>query len=316
MRIAVLDDYQRAAASLADWSALPAQIRFLHEHLDADALVAQIGDCDGVVLMRERTAFPRALIDRLPKLRLIVTAGARNTAIDVEAATDRGVQVCGTETLGHPTAELTWGLILALARHIPYEADRLRGGHWQSTLGRSLKGLTLGIFGLGRLGGRVARVARAFEMEVLAWSPRLTPERAAEHGATWADKSDLLGRSDFVTLHMPYGPHTRDFIGADELALMKPDACLINTSRSPIVNEAALLDALTGKRIGGAAIDVFPVEPLPPGYPLIGLASVVATPHLGYVTEDNLKLIYGQAAEAIAAFTSGRPVPRPINKIP
>ena len=313
MRIVVLDDYAQAAAGLADWQRLGIPVTFITEHLEGDGLVRAIADADILVLMRERTGFPRTLLERLARLRLIVTAGARNRAIDLEAASELGIKVCGTQTLGHPTAELTWALILAFARHLPFEARALSEGRWQSTIGSSLAGSTLGILGLGRVGSRVARVALAFEMDVLAWSPSLTQERAAAEGAVLASKDELLERSDYVTLHIPLNAGTRGFIGEAELERMKSSACLINTSRSEIVDEDALLEALRAGTIAGAAIDVFPVEPLPAGYPLVSLPSVLATPHLGYVTRDNLALIYSEAVTAIADFLGGQPLARPLN---
>lgn len=312
-RIVVLDDHAQAAAGLADWQSLGVPVTFVTEHLEGEALVRMIADADILVLMRERTAFPRGVLEQLDRVKLIVTAGARNRAIDVEAARDLGIKVCGTPTLGHPTAELTWALILAFARHLPFEVQALREGRWQTTIGTSLAGSTLGIFGLGRVGARVARVALAFEMQVLAWSPSLTQERAAAEGASLASKDDLLERSDFVTLHMPLNAGTKGFIAEAELQRMRASACLINTSRSEIVDQDALLDALRMKTIGGAAIDVFPVEPLPAGWPLIRAPSVLATPHLGYVTKDNLALIYGEAVTTIHDFLGGRPLARAMN---
>ena len=260
--------------------------------------------------MRERTPFDRALFERLPKLKLLVTTGMRNAAIDMKAAAERGVIVCGTGLSPSPTAELTWGLIQALLRHIPAEYENLKhGGKWQLTVGRELAGARLGIIGLGRLGLRVARVGLAFDMKVSAWSKNLTPERCAEVGVQHAGSLDeLLRSSDIVTIHLVLSDRTRGLIGARELGLMKPTALLINTSRGPVVDEAALIAALKERRIAGAGLDVFDHEPLPPGHAFRTLGNVVATPHLGYVTEETYRICYGEAVENIAAWLAGKPI--------
>jgi phosphoglycerate dehydrogenase-like enzyme len=317
LRVAILDDYQDVALGLADWAGLAprAVAEAFHDHVaDADALVARLLPFGCIVAMRERTPFPRALIARLPNLKLLVTAGMRNAAIDIEAATAHGVQVCGTGTLPHPTAELTWGLILALARRIPAEVEATRAGRWQTSLGTGLNGKTLGVIGLGRLGAQVARIGAAFGMNVIAWSHNLTAARAAECGAVLVDKDRLLSESDVVTIHLVLGDRSRGLIGAAELARMKPAAFLVNTSRGPIVEEQALIAALQAGRIAGAGVDVFDREPLPPDHPFRRLDRVVATPHLGYVTEENYRLVYREAVEDIAAFLDGR-VLRGINKL-
>ena len=317
MRVAVLDDYQGAALKLADWQSLhPAvQIESLPEHIaDEAALARRLHVFEGIVLMRERTAVSRSLIERLPNLRLIVTAGMRNAALDVAAATERGIQVCGTEMLGYPTAELAWGLIIALLRHIPQENAAIRTGRWQTTLGHGLHGKTLGILGLGRLGSQVAAVGKVFGMEVIAWSQNLTDARAHEHGVRRVSKDDLFARSDVLSIHLVLSDRSRGLVGAGELARMKPGAYFVNTSRGPIVDEAALIDCLRQHRIAGAALDVFDREPLPKDHPLLGLDNAILTPHLGYTCEEAYRLVYGQAVEAIRGFLDGKPV-RTINRL-
>ncbi len=317
LRVAVLDDYQAVALGLADWASLlpRARAEAFHDHLaDREALAARLAPFGCIVAMRERTPFPRALLARLPNLKLLVTAGMRNAAIDVEAATALGIQVCGTGTLPHPTAELTWALVLALARRIPQEAAAMRAGHWQTGLGVGLNGKTLGVIGLGRLGAQVARIGAAFGMRVIAWSPNLTAVRAAECGAVPVDKDRLLAESDVVTIHLVLGDRSRGLIGAAELARMKRSAFLVNTSRGPIVDEPALIAALQEGRIAGAGLDVFDREPLPADHPFRRVDRVVATPHLGYVTEENYRLVYREAVEDIAAFLDGRPV-RALNAV-
>jgi phosphoglycerate dehydrogenase-like enzyme len=309
-RVAILDDYQGVALGLADWGRLPADVEVVvfRDHLaDLDAVAARLAEFDVVVAMRERTPFPRALFARLPRLRCLVTTGMRNAAIDLGAAAGQGVLVCGTEGLPSPTAELTWGLILALLRRIPAEDRAVRDGRWQESLGLGLHDKTLGVIGLGRLGSRVARVGRAFEMRVLAWSQNLTAERATEAGATRVDRDELLARSDVVTLHLVLSERTRGVIGARELALMKPTAYLVNTSRGPLVDEAALVRALREGTIAGAGLDVYDEEPLPRDHPLRRLPNTVLTPHLGYVTEETYRVFYGQALEDVEAFLRGQP---------
>ena len=309
-RVAILDDYQGVALLLADWSTLPAEVTAFRDHLsDETSVAARLAEFDVVVAMRERTPFPRTLVERLPRLRLLVTTGMRNASIDVRAAADRGVVVCGTGGVPSPTAELTWALILALVRHVPREDRATREGRWQETLGTTLAGKTLGILGLGQLGSRVARVGRAFEMEVLAWSQNLTAERAAAVGATLAGSRDeVLARADIVTIHLVLSDRTRGLLGARELALMRPTAYLINTSRGPIVDEPALIAALRAGAIAGAGLDVFDEEPLAPDHPLRRLPNTVITPHLGYVTEETYRVFYPQALEDVRGFLAGTPV--------
>jgi phosphoglycerate dehydrogenase-like enzyme len=310
-RVAVLDDYQDVAMQMADWSVLPAdvQVQVFRDHLSApEAVAARLRDFDIVVAMRERTPFPRRLLEKLPKLKLLVTTGMRNASIDVEAAAELGITVCGTQGLGYPTAELTWGLILALLRHIPQEDRATREGRWQVSVGVGLRDKVLGVIGLGNLGSQVATVGRAFGMSLLAWSQNLTAERAAQFGATLVGKDELLARSDIVTIHLVLSDRTRGLIGARELGLMKPTAYLINTSRGPIVDEKALVDALERKTIAGAALDVFDEEPLPLDHPLRRLENTVITPHLGYVTVEGYKVFYRDIVEDIQAFLRGQPL--------
>ncbi|AXS42766.1 D-2-hydroxyacid dehydrogenase family protein [Breoghania sp. L-A4] len=311
MRIAVLDDYQGVARSCADWSGLEAahEVTFFSAPLGGAAdVIAALQGYDIVCLMRERTAFSSTVIDGLADLKLIVTTGARNAAIDVAAAAARGVTVCGTRSPGHATGELTMGLMLALARRIAPENASLMAGGWQVGLGRDLRGAVLGVIGLGRLGSLVAGFAKAFGMEVIAWSENLTEDRCAEVGVRKATKQELLQSADFITIHQRLSPRTHGLIGAAELALMKPDACLINTSRGPIIDQAALIAALDEGRIGGAALDVFDEEPLPADHPLKAARNLLLTPHLGYVTRETYKVFYGETVEAIEAFLAGAPV--------
>ncbi|WP_375463088.1 D-2-hydroxyacid dehydrogenase family protein [uncultured Methylobacterium sp.] len=309
---AILDDYQGVAAAMADWSSLPnVAVRPFREHVAAqDALVAAIADCEIVVIMRERTPFPADLFARLPRLRLLVTTGMRNAAIDLAAAGAHGVVVCGTASHPEPPVELTWALILALARRIVPEANALRaGGPWQGTIGTDLAGRRLGLLGLGKVGARVARIGQAFGMTVSAWSENLTAERAAAEGATLAaSKAALLADSDVVSIHLVLGARTRGLIDAAALAAMRPHALLINTARAAIVDEAALQAALRAGRIGGAGLDVFPVEPLPADSPWRSLPNLVATPHLGYVTERNYRTYFPEIVADIRAFLDGAPI--------
>ena len=310
LRIVVLDDYQRVAAGLADWDRLsPHEVVFLHEPLaDEDAVVGALAGFDVVCAMRERTPFPAGVLERLSRLQLLVTTGMRNAAIDLEAAAARGVTVCGTETPTHPTAELTWALILALARHVPAEDRALREGRWQTAVGTPLRGRTLSVLGLGRLGTAVAAVGAAFGMRVVAWSANLTRERAEAAGAELVGRDELFALADVLTVHVVLSERTRGLVGERELGLMRPTALLVNTSRGPIVDEAALVAALEGGAIAGAGLDVYDREPLPPDHPLLELPNTVLTPHLGYVTEDGYRLFYGQTVEDVEAWLAGAPV--------
>ncbi|HVX19793.1 MAG TPA: D-2-hydroxyacid dehydrogenase family protein [Acidimicrobiales bacterium] len=308
MRVVVLDDYQGVALSSADWSpvAARADVDVCRDHIDdPDELVARLGGAEVVVLMRERTPVGADLLDRLPALRLVVTTGPRNAAVDVAACRARGVAVCGTGGYVDPTTELTWGLILAVTKRIPEEAASVRAGGWQRSVGTDLAGKTLGVVGLGRIGAGVAQVAAAFGMSVIAWSQNLTAARAAEAGAELVGKADLFGRADVVTLHLVLGDRTRGIVGPAELAAMKPTAFLVNTSRGPLVDEPALVAALERGAIAGAGLDVFEQEPLPAAHPFRTLPNVVATPHIGYVTAEMYALFYREVVEDIAAFLDG-----------
>jgi phosphoglycerate dehydrogenase-like enzyme len=312
-RLAVLDDYQGVALDLADWSPLDgrADITVFDRHLgDEEAVVEALQGFEVLVAMRERTRFPRSVLARLPDLRLLVTTGMRNAAIDLDAARDHGVVVCGTE-LGAPydAAELTWALLMAAAKRVDVELANLREGRWQTTIGTSLAGRTLGVVGLGRLGGKVAEYGRAFDMDVVAWSTNLTDERCAEVGVRRAGSlDDLLAESDFVSLHLVLSRRSRGTIGRRELALMKPTAWLVNTSRGPLCDEEALLEAVRTGVIAGAALDVFDVEPLPADHPLRTEPNVVATPHIGYVTSAGHAYRYTEAVQDVVAFLDGAPV--------
>jgi len=318
-RCAILDDYQNVALTIADWTPLAGRVdvHAFNRHIDTDdELVAAIEDCAVVVAMRERTPFPRPLLARLPNLKLLVTTGMRNASIDVAAAADHGIVVCGTPTAGQPAAELTWALILALLRKLPQENAAFRAdGPWQSTIGNDLGGKQLGVIGLGKLGTRVAAVARAFGMNVTAWSQNLTADRCADAGVTFAGSLDaLLESSDIVTLHVVLSARTQGLLGERELHRMRPTAVLINTSRGPLVDEPALIAALSAGTIAGAGLDVFDIEPLPPGHPFRRLANVIATPHLGYVTAENYRTLYAGAVEDIVAWLQGAPmrvIPKP-----
>ncbi|MEU5238997.1 D-2-hydroxyacid dehydrogenase family protein [Streptomyces lydicus] len=312
-RCAVLDDYQGVALSTADWSPLAdaVDVRTVRQPFRSeDEVVAAIGDCEIVVAMRERTPFPASLLARLPRLRLLITSGMRNAAIDLDAAARHGVTVCGTASNTEPPVELTWALILGLARNVVTENTALRaGGPWQSTLGADLHGRTLGLLGLGKIGTRVARIGLAFGMDVVAWSRNLTPERAAEAGVrATATKEELLESSDFVSVHLVLGERTRGLLGAAELRRMRPTGYLINTSRAAIVDQSALLQALRENWIAGAGLDVFEQEPLPADHPLRTLPNVLALPHLGYVTRRNYEGYFQQAVEDITAFLAGAPI--------
>ncbi len=307
---AILDDYQDAARQMADWSRIEDRVElrtirtpFARE----DDVVAAISDCEILVIMRERTPFPASLLERLPNLKLLVTSGMRNLAIDVAAAKARGITVCGTDSHSEPPVELTWALLLGIARHVVPESNNLRaGGAWQSSVGGDLTGRTLGLIGLGKIGARVARVARAFDMNVMAWSQNLTAERAAAAEAMLSPSLDmLLADSDYVSIHVVLGDRTRGLLGEAQLRQMKKSAYLINTSRAAIVQREALLKALRENWIAGAALDVFETEPLPADDPFRSLPNLLATPHIGYVTERNYSSYFGQAVEDIEAWLTG-----------
>lgn len=304
----ILDDYQDVAKTYAAWDSLDGvEVTSLTEHLGPDALVRALRGAEVVVAMRERTPFPAALLERLPDLRLLVTTGMRNASIDLEAAARLGITVCGTPSSPHPPVELTWALIHALTRHIVAEAY---GHTWQRTVGSDLHGRTLGLVGLGKIGTRVAAVGQAFGMDVIAWSPHLTAERAESAGVRAVDKAVLFETSDIVSLHLVLAETTRHIVGDAELARMKPTAHLVNTSRAGLVDTQALVAHLGSGTIAGAGLDVYDVEPLPADDVLRHLPNVVATPHLGYVTEDNYHRFYGGAVEDIAAWLAGDPIRR------
>jgi len=310
-RVAVLDDYQQAALASTDWSPLAgrADVSVFTDHVaDPAALAARLAPFEVIVAMRERTPFPAELLRRLPALKLLVTTGMANAAIDLAAARDLGVLVCGTGGSAASTAELTWALLLALVRSVPAEDARVRAGGWQHTVGRELAGRTIGLLGLGRIGERVAGYARAFGMEVIAWSQHLTAGRASACGAELVSKPDLFARAGIVSIHVRLSERTAGLVGAAELALLGRDGYLVNTSRGPIVDEAALIAALHGGVIAGAALDVYATEPLPAGHPLRSLPRTVLTPHLGYVSTEGYAVFYGDAVADIVAWLGGSPV--------
>jgi len=311
VKIAVLDDYQGVSQDLADWTRLPAdtEVRVFRDFLpDEDTRAGALADFEVIVAMRERTPFPRSLLARLPKLQLLVTTGARNASIDLAAAKEQGVVVSGTRGQRTPTVELTWALILSLARNIAAEDQAMRNGDWQRRIGPGLEGKTLGLLGLGNLGSAVATIGKAFQMELIAWSQNLTAERASQFGARLVTKEQLFAEADIVTIHLILSDRSRGLVGAPELALMKPSAYLVNTSRGPIVSEAALIEALREGRIAGAGLDVYDREPLPKDHPLRSLGNTVLSPHQGYVTSDNYRVFYGDAVGNIAAYLAGEPI--------
>jgi phosphoglycerate dehydrogenase-like enzyme len=304
----VLDDYQGVALDSGPWAQLDAEVVALRAHLTGDALVDALAGSDVVVAMRERTAFDAALLDRLPDLRLLVTTGMKNAAIDLDAARARGVTVSGTRSRQEAPAELTWALVLAVTRNLVFEDAAVRAGGWQSTIGPELSGRTLGVLGLGRLGGRVAGYGRAFGMKVLGWSANLDPGHARELGVEPVALDDLLRRSDVVTVHLQLSDRTRGLLGARELELIGPGGYLVNTSRGPIVDETALVAALHAGTIAGAGLDVYDVEPLPVEHPLRSAPRTVLAPHIGYVSTDTYRTFFADAVEDVAAWVAGTPV--------
>ncbi|MBS7812596.1 D-2-hydroxyacid dehydrogenase family protein [Roseococcus pinisoli] len=309
-KLAILDDYQDVTLGLGPWDRLPGLEKtvFRDTITDQDALVRRLLPFDGILAMRERTPFTRALLERLPNLKLLLTTGERNRGIDAAACAERGVTFCGTSSFGSPTVEITWGLILSLARQLPSETASLRAGSWQIGLGSTLEGKTLGVVGLGKLGSKVAKVGQALGMKVIAWSQNLTEEKAAAEGATRVDKATLFAEADVVTLHVVLSERSRGIVGAAELAAMKPTAFLVNTSRGPLVDQPALIAALNEGRIAGAGLDVFDIEPLPSDHPILSARNTVLTPHLGYSTEENYRAYFAGAVEAIEAFNAGTPI--------
>jgi phosphoglycerate dehydrogenase-like enzyme len=312
LRCAILDDYQQVALSMADWSHVGDRVdtvSFSTYMGDRELLVEAIKDKDIVVIMRERTPFPRDLFERLPHLKLLITSGARNASIDLAAASDHGVTVCGTDVLKEATMEHAWGLLLSLARHIPEESMALKHhGVWQTTVGTGLRGKQLGLLGLGSIGSLMVPVAKAFGMKAMAWSQHLTQERADALGVTLApSKKALLQSSDFVSIHLVLSDRTRHLLKADDIKQMKKSAYLINTSRAPIIERAGLIEALQQRWIAGAAVDVYEVEPLPQDDIMRSITNLIITPHLGYVTSDNYQIFFGQAVDNIDAYLRGEP---------
>lgn len=311
MKIAILDDYQDVAREFADWSQLPdtASVTVFTDHeADPQRLISRLQPFDILCVMRERTPLPGTLLRQLPNLKLIVTSGMKNAAIDVAAAREQGVVVCGTRSPGHATAELALALILACARQLIPQSRSMAQGGWQVGLGRDLRGATLGVIGLGRLGAQVAGFGKALGMKILAWSQNLSDERAAEVGVNRVSREALLSGADFITLHLRLSARTKGLIDAEALALMKPTAYLINTSRGPIVDSEALLEALREERIAGAALDVYGQEPLPPDHMLRGVDRLLLTPHIGYVTRETYQVFYRETLEAVQAYLAGEPI--------
>lgn len=311
LKIAVLDDFQQVALRLGDWKRLEprATVTVFTDNVTGEALVARLKPFDIVMVIRERTKFPKDLIDALPNLKLLITAGMRNLGIDMEACKARGIPVVGTDTGSSPTAELAFGMLLAMSRNTPAEEASLRAGTWQTTrIGFGVKGLTLGVVGLGRLGSQMASYARAFGMNVIAWSQNLTREKAAAAGAERVEKADLFRRADFISLHLILSKRTERIVGASDIALMKKGAFLINTSRAGLLDEAALISALKEGRIAGAALDVFEQEPLPKDAPILSAPNTLLTPHLGYATRDSYELYFPHAVEDIEAWLAGKPI--------
>lgn len=310
-RIAILDDYQNVALEMAPWDSLPpgVELTVFNEQIKGeDAVAKALADFDVVVAMRERTPFPASLIERLPNLKLLVTTGMRNLAIDMDAARRRGIPVCGTALLAYPAFEHTWALIMALFKRIPLEDRTMHEGGWQAAISVGLRDKTLGVLGLGKLGSQVAKVGIAFGMKVIAWSQNLTEERAKECGAVRVDKDTLFSESDVISIHVVLSDRTRGLVGQRELGLMKPSAFLVNTARGPIVDGAALVQALQRRTIAGAGLDVYAIEPLPPDHPLRKLDNAVLTGHTGYVMRETFELAYGEAVEDITAWLKGEPI--------
>ena len=311
LRIAVLDDWQSVAEKVVDWTVLKpiGEVSFLHDYpADTATLVARLKDFSVICVMRERTTFDDALLSQLPNLKLLVTGGMRNAALDLKAAARLGITVAGTESYKYAAPELTWALIMAVTRNIVDEANSLRAGQWQTGIGSDLYGKTLGIVGLGSIGQKIARYALAFDMKVIAWSENLTAERAAEHGVTYVSKQALFEQSDVISVNLVLSDRGRGLVDAESLNRMKPTAYLVNTARGPIVDEDALIDVLKQKKIAGAALDVYSVEPLPGDHPFRTLPNLLATPHVGYVTENNYRMFFSQMIEDIQAWHAGAPI--------
>lgn len=311
VKIAVLDDWQSVASHVVDWTALDSigEVSFLHEFpADTATMASRLRDFTVICVMRERTIFDDALLSQLPNLKLLVTGGMRNAALDVAAAKRLGIQIAGTESYKYAAPELTWALIMAVTRNIVDEANSLRTGNWQVGIGSDLYGKTLGIVGLGSIGQKLARYAQAFDMKVIAWSENLTAERAAEHGVTYVSKAQLFEQSDVVSVNLVLSDRSRGLVDAQALNRMKPTAYLVNTARGPIVDEEALVEVLKQKKIAGAALDVYGQEPLPADHPFRTLPNLLATPHVGYVTENNYRMFFTQMIEDIQAWHAGSPI--------
>ncbi len=311
VQIVVIDDWQDVARDVVDWSALDSigEVSFVHDYpADNETLAKRLGAFEVICVMRERTRFDADLLRQLPKLKLLVTGGMRNAALDLKAAAELGIQVCGTDSYKHAAPELTWALIMAATRNLVVEANALRAGKWQQGLGGDLHGKTLAILGLGSIGKRIAQFGQVFGMRVIAWSENLTPERAAEAGVTYVSKHELFEQADVLSVHLVLSERSRGLVDAQALAWMKPSALLVNTARGPIVDEAALIKALQKNRLAGAALDVFDVEPLPVNHPFRTLENVLATPHVGYVSQQNYQLFFSQMIEDIQAWSAGEPI--------
>ncbi|QAY86525.1 D-2-hydroxyacid dehydrogenase family protein [Pseudomonas arsenicoxydans] len=311
VQIAVIDDWQDVARDVVDWSALDSigEISFVHDYpADNQTLAQRLGAFEVICVMRERTRFDADLLRQLPKLKLLVTGGMRNAALDLKAAAELSIKVCGTDSYKHAAPELTWALIMAATRNLVVEANALRTGKWQQGLGGDLHGKTLAILGLGSIGKRVAQFGQVFGMRVIAWSENLTPERAAEAGVTHVSKQELFEQADVLSVHLVLSERSRGLVDAQALAWMKPSALLVNTARGPIVNEAALIKALQKNRLAGAALDVFDIEPLPANHPFRTLENVLATPHVGYVSQQNYHQFFSQMIEDIQAWAAGEPI--------
>lgn len=311
LRIAVLDDWQSVAEHVVDWTVLKSigEVSFIHDYpADTATLAARLKDFSVICVMRERTTFDDALLSQLPNLKLLVTGGMRNAALDLKAAARLGITVTGTESYKYAAPELTWALIMGVTRNLVDEANSLRAGHWQIGIGSDLYGKTLGIVGLGSIGQKIARYALAFDMKVIAWSENLTAERAAEHGVTYVSKQQLFEQSDVISVNLVLSDRSRGLVDAESLNRMKPTAYLVNTARGPIVDEDALIDVLKQKKIAGAALDVYSVEPLPGDHPFRTLPNLLATPHVGYVTENNYRMFFSQMIEDIQAWHAGTPI--------
>lgn len=311
LKIAVLDDWQSVAEHVVDWTVLQriGEVSFLHDYpADTDAMVARLKDFQILCVMRERTVFDDALLSQLPNLKLLVTGGMRNAALDLKAAARLGITVVGTDSYKYAAPELTWALIMGVTRNLVDEANSLRAGDWQIGIGSDLYGKTLGIVGLGSIGQKIARYGKAFDMKVIAWSENLTAERAAEHAVTYVSKQELFEQADVVSVNLVLSERSRGLVDADSLNRMKPTAYLVNTARGPIVDEDALIEVLKQNKIAGAALDVYSVEPLPADHPFRTLPNVLATPHVGYVTENNYRMFFSQMIEDIQAWHAGAPI--------